>query len=97
MPQALPSGEHGVDLAIAHRDDWWWSPAWAAVRWLAKTRRTFTVDDLRGVGVGVPDAPCRWGALLAAARRSRLIEPCGAAIAADGRLVRVWTAVGGDL
>lgn len=84
----------GPARAARNADSWWWSTASTGIEWLSRTRSSFTVDDLRDLGVPEADDPCRWGSLIAAAWRSGRIEPVGASVSArDGRLVRVWAGV----
>jgi hypothetical protein len=56
---------------------------------LAHSGMPFHVDDFLMLA-GDPPSAKQIGAALAAAKRARLIEPVGAALANDGRLVRVW-------
>jgi hypothetical protein len=49
----------------------------------------FHVDDFLMLA-GYPPIPNQLGAAFATAKQQRLIEPVGAAVATDGRLVRVW-------
>ena len=52
----------------ANTDAWWLSCAEAALAELVKSRREFTTDDMRELGVPEPDHSCRWGSMLAAAK-----------------------------
>lgn len=60
-----------------------------AVKQLALSGRGFTVDHIRDMAGG-PEDPHYWGDLLAAARKLKIVEPVGARVGRDGRLVRVW-------
>jgi hypothetical protein len=80
----------GLQQAIENAaGDWWWDGALLAIRQLALSGRGFTVDHLSSM-VGEPPDPHYWGALLAAAQKLRIVEPVGARVGRDGRLVRVW-------
>ena len=59
-----------LPLAAVHAntDAWWLSCAEAALAVLIKSRREFTTDDLRELGVPESDNPCRWGSFMAAAK-----------------------------
>ena len=93
--QTQPTGgkstpEEGLDRAIENAaSDWWFQGALLAIQQLALSRRGFTVDTLLDM-VGQPSEPHHVGAVFAAAQRQRIAEAVGAAVAADGRLVRVW-------
>lgn len=84
----------GLERARDNADQWWWSPAWRAVTWLAATRTDFTAWDVTLLGVPDPDNPARWGALFRAAATAGLIEPIGYAPSArparSGGICRVW-------
>jgi hypothetical protein len=56
---------------------------------LANTGVPFHVDDFLMLA-GDPPNVKQLGAVFAAARQQRIAEPVGAAVASDGRLVRVW-------
>ena len=60
-----------------HADPWWRSGADSAVETLARTRRPFTVDDVRDLGVNDPDHPNRWGGLFGAHSKRGLIRRTG--------------------
>jgi hypothetical protein len=80
----------GLDCAIANAaGDWWFHGAMLAVRQLARSGRGFTVDHVLDM-VGAPTDSHYLGALFAAAMRQRIVEPVGARVGRDGRLVRVW-------
>jgi hypothetical protein len=66
----------------------------SAIDHLALTGQPFTADRIQEL-VGLPaDHPCRWGALLAGARKARKIECIGAVISPiDGRLLRLWRGI----
>ncbi|SDP46236.1 hypothetical protein SAMN05660199_03952 [Klenkia soli] len=88
----------GVAQAEANRDDWWWSPAMAAVRHLAASGLPFTAWDLTDkLGVPDPDHPARWGGLFYAARTAGIIERAGITESSrpsrSGGLCRVWRGV----
>ena len=53
----------------ANTDAWWLSCAEAALAVLVKSRREFTTDDMRELGVGEPDHSCRWGSFMSTAKR----------------------------
>ena len=84
----------GLRRARDGADDWWWSPAWRAVGWLADTQTNFTAWDVTQLGVPDPDHPARWGALFRAAATAGVIEPVGYAPsqrpARAGGVCRVW-------
>ena len=52
----------------ANTDAWWLSCAEAALAVLVKSRREFTTDDMRELGVPESDVPARWGSFMAAAK-----------------------------
>ena len=80
----------GLDQAIANSaSDWWAQGALLAIKQLSITGRGFTVDHLLDM-VGAPSDSHYVGAVFAAAQRLRIIEPVGARVGGDGRLVRVW-------
>jgi hypothetical protein len=82
--------QDGLDRAIENAaSDWWFQGALVAIKQLATSGRGFTVENLSGM-VGEPPDPHYWGALFAAAQKLRIIEPVGARLGRDGRLVRVW-------
>jgi hypothetical protein len=82
--------EDGLDRAIENAaSDWWFQAALLAIQQLGQSGRGFTADHLLDM-VGLPNEPHHVGAVFAAARRQRIAEAVGAAVAADGRLVRVW-------
>jgi hypothetical protein len=56
---------------------------------LAHSGMPFHVDDFLMLA-GDPPSAKQIGGAFEAARRRRLIEPVGAAVAGDGRLVRIW-------
>ena len=58
-------------------DGWWRSTADRAVETLARTRRPFTVDDVRDLGVEEPDHGNRWGGLFGAHSKRGLIRRTG--------------------
>lgn len=95
---AIASGHPlpGRDQAEQNADRWFWSCGTIAVKALAATGRSFSVDDIRRLGVPDPDSHQRWGALLAAGMRTGLIEATGATISATGRPVLTWRGLGGD-
>ena len=67
-PAGYDDGYDGDLLSVAamhteRADGWWRSTADRAVATLARTRRPFTVDDVRDLGVEEPDHPNRWGGL----------------------------------
>ena len=63
-----------------------------AIRQLAMSGRGFTVDNLLDL-VGAPTDPHYLGALFAAAQRLKFVEPVGARVGRNERLVRVWWGV----
>ena len=81
----------------ANTDDWWLSCAEQALAVLVRTRREFSTDDLRDLGVPDPDVPNRWGSFVAAAKSRGDIIPCGVAISrSKGRnsgYLRVWRGI----
>jgi hypothetical protein len=80
----------GLEQAIANAaNDWWFQGAMVAIRQLAIGGRGFTVLHVKDM-VGEPPDYHYWGALFSAAQRQRIIEPVGARVGSDGRLVRVW-------
>lgn len=84
----------GVDLSHTNNSPaWWWSPAMAAVEYLADTGHRFTADHLRDLGVMDPDLDQRWGAPFATAARANVIEMAGTCIGRRGRPIRVWIGV----
>jgi hypothetical protein len=56
---------------------------------LANTGQIFTADTLTQLA-GYPPIPNQLGAAFATAKQQHIIEPVSAAVAADGRLVRIW-------
>lgn len=58
-------------------DTWWEAGAMQAIETLARTGRTFTAADLSDLGVSEPDHPCRWGSVIAKAKKLGLIEKAG--------------------
>jgi hypothetical protein len=84
----------GAEQAGDGADSWWRETADRAVRQLASEGREFDVDDVRGLGVGEPDHPARWGSVFVAAAHAGLIEAVGARRstrqARRGSLLRVW-------
>jgi hypothetical protein len=85
----------GLEQAIENAsNDWWFQGALVAIRQLALSGRGFTVDHLSSM-IGEPPDPHYWGALFAAAQKLKIIEPVGARVGRDGRLVRLWWGVPG--
>jgi hypothetical protein len=83
----------GLEQAIENAStDWWFQGALVAIKQLALSGRGFTVDHVLDM-VGTPPDPHYVGALLAAAQRLKIVEPVGARVGRDGRLVRVWWGV----
>lgn len=85
----------GVDRAIRHRDDWWWSGAMRALEHEATSGRPFAADDLAETyGLPAPDHPGRWGALFRVAHKRGLVEPVGfrqsRSPSRAGGVLRVW-------
>jgi hypothetical protein len=70
----------------------WRADAQRALRALARCGVPFHVDDLLML-VGYPPSTKQIGAIFATASSNHLIEIVGAALAEDGRLVRVWRGV----
>ena len=64
----------------ANTDDWWLSCAEQALAVLVRSRREFTTDDLRDLGVPEADHGCRWGSFMAAAKARGDIIPVGVSI-----------------
>jgi hypothetical protein len=80
----------GLEQSIANAArDWWYQGGLVAIRQLVRTRRVFTIDQLSDM-IGEPPDPHYWGALFAGAQKLRIIEPVGARVGRDGRLVRLW-------
>jgi hypothetical protein len=85
-----PDGIEGLECAIENAStDWWFAGALLAIKQLAISGRGFTADHLLDM-VGAPSDPHYLGAVFAAAQRQHVIEPVGARVGRDGRLVRVW-------
>lgn len=66
-----------ADMHEHRTDPWWRDGADRAVQILARTRRPFTVDDIRDLGVSEPDHPNRWGGLFGAHSKRGLIARTG--------------------
>ena len=90
IPRAEPEGlERAIESAAS---DWWFQGALMALKQLALSGRGFTVDNLLEL-VGAPTDSHYVGAVFAAAQRLKIVEPVGARVGRDGRLVRVWWGV----
>lgn len=69
-----------LSVSVMHEtrtNPWWRSGADLAVESLAATRRPFSVDDIRAMGVSEPDHPNRWGGLFGAWSKRGLIRRTG--------------------
>jgi hypothetical protein len=92
----LPADAHaGVDQAREGTSEWIRSQLRTAITHLARTRETFTSDDLEREAIDCK--PNQIGAAMRAARQAGIIEPTGAATlstrpSAHARVVRVWRA-----
>lgn len=64
----------------ANTDGWWLSCAEAALAVLVRSRREFTTDDLRDLGLVDPDVPARWGSFMAAAKLRGDTIPVGVSL-----------------
>jgi hypothetical protein len=67
----------------------WRNEALRVISVLAHTRQPFTPDTLLQL-LGYPPSSKMIGSAFATAKQQHIIEPVGAAVAEDGRLVRVW-------
>jgi hypothetical protein len=80
----------GLEQAIENAStDWWFQGALMALKQLSISGRGFTVDNLLDL-VGAPTDSHYLGAAFAAAQKLRIVEPVGARVGRNGRLVRVW-------
>jgi hypothetical protein len=77
-----------VNTSLPNVADWRQNAA-TVLGVLAHSGMPFHVDDFLMLA-GDPPSVKQIGAAFQAAHRRRLIEPVGAAVANDGRLVRVW-------
>lgn len=66
-----------AEMHAERTDSWWRDGADRAVTALAETRRPFTVDDLRDLGVPEPDHANRWGGLFGAHSKRGAIRRTG--------------------
>ena len=62
---------------LGNADPSWESTALAAIETLAASGRSFTAADLAGLGVVDPDHPCRWGSVMAKAKKLGLVRRIG--------------------
>jgi hypothetical protein len=81
---AVNSKPAGASAAVV-----WRTEALRVLDTLAHCGMPFHVDDFLMLA-GDPPSAKQIGAAFAAAKQQRLIEPVGATLANDGRLVRVW-------